>query len=70
MMSANLVRLNSEVIPSKKKGASLIPQMPVLPSDGVGSIESYISAVNQMPMLTASEEIEFAKKLQEENDLE
>lgn len=70
MVSANLVHLNSEVIPSKKKGASLIPQMPVLPSGGVGSLESYISAVNQMPMLTASEEIEYAKKLQEENDLE
>ena len=70
MMSTNLVHLTSDVIPSKKKGASLIPQMPVLPSGGVGSLESYISAVNQMPMLTASEEIEYAKKLQEENDLE
>nr|WP_234987004.1 RNA polymerase sigma factor RpoH [Polynucleobacter kasalickyi] len=44
--------------------------MPVLPSGGVGTLESYISAVNQMPMLTAAEEIEFAKKLQDENDLE
>lgn len=70
MMTANLTHLDHEVAPFKKKGNALIPQMPVLPSNGVGSLESYISAVNQMPMLTAAEEIEFAKKLQDENDLE
>ena len=70
MKTANLTHLENEVAPFKKKGNSLIPQMPVLPSGGVGTLESYISAVNQMPMLTAAEEIEFAKKLQDENDLE
>ncbi len=70
MKTANLTHLENEVAPFRKKGSSLIPQMPVLPSGGVGTLESYISAVNQMPMLTAAEEIEFAKKLQDENDLE
>lgn len=70
MKTASLGHLDNNVTPFKKKGSSLIPQMPVLPSGGVGSLESYISAVNQMPMLTAAEEVEFAKKLQNENDLE
>lgn len=49
---------------------SLLPQMPSLPRGGMGSLESYISAVNQMPMLTASEEISLAQKLAKDNDLE
>jgi RNA polymerase sigma-32 factor len=48
----------------------LIPVMPQLPKGGMGSIESYISAVNQMPMLTHDEEIRLAKALTENNDLE
>jgi RNA polymerase sigma-32 factor len=36
----------------------------------VGSLDAYISAVNQMPMLTAAEEIQLAKDLSEKNDLE
>lgn len=48
----------------------LIPAMPALPQNGVGSLESYISSVNQMPMLTASEEIKLAKKLRDSNDLD
>jgi RNA polymerase sigma-32 factor len=51
-------------------GTSLISSMPVLPRAGVGTIESYISAVNQMPMLTASEEIRLAQQLKDENNLE
>ena len=35
----------------------------------LGNIESYISAVNRLPMLTHEEEISFAKKLREQNDL-
>ena len=48
----------------------VIPLMPTLPHGGVGSLDAYISAVNQMPMLTAAEEIQLAKDLSEKNDLE
>ncbi|MEI7428561.1 MAG: RNA polymerase sigma factor RpoH, partial [Betaproteobacteria bacterium] len=44
--------------------------MPSLPHGGVGTLDAYISAVNQMPMLTASEEIQLAKDLAENNDLD
>jgi RNA polymerase sigma-32 factor len=40
----------------------------VVPS--LGNLDAYISAVNRLPMLTAEEEIEFAKKFRDENDLE
>jgi RNA polymerase sigma-32 factor len=51
-------------------GTSLASSMPVLPRAGIGTIESYISAVNQMPMLTASEEIRLAQQLKDDNNLE
>ena len=50
--------------------SGLIPLMPSLPHGGVGTLDAYISAVNQMPMLTASEEIQLAKDLAENNDLD
>ncbi|HVE53006.1 MAG TPA: RNA polymerase sigma factor RpoH [Ramlibacter sp.] len=40
----------------------------VVPS--LGNLDAYISAVNRLPMLTAEEEHEYAKKFKEENDLE
>jgi RNA polymerase sigma-32 factor len=40
----------------------------VVPS--LGNLDAYISAVNRLPMLTAEEEYEYAKKFKEENDLE
>jgi RNA polymerase sigma-32 factor len=40
----------------------------VVPS--LGNLDAYISAVNRLPMLTAEEEQEFAKKFKEHNDLE
>jgi RNA polymerase sigma-32 factor len=40
----------------------------VVPS--LGNLDAYISAVNRLPMLTAEEEIEYAKKFREHNDLE
>jgi RNA polymerase sigma-32 factor len=40
----------------------------VVPS--LGNLDAYISAVNRLPMLTAEEEHEFAKKFKEQNDLE
>ncbi len=42
-------------------------QMGMVP---VGSAEAYINAVNQIPLLTAEEEYELARKHQEEGDLE
>ncbi len=40
----------------------------VVPS--LGNLDAYISAVNRLPMLTAEEEQEYAKKFREHNDLE
>lgn len=40
----------------------------VVPS--LGNLDAYISAVNRLPMLTAEEEVEFARKFKENNDLE
>ncbi len=36
----------------------------------IGSLEAYISRINQIPLLSQAEEFEFAKKLQENNDLD
>ena len=40
----------------------------VVPS--LGNLDAYISAVNRLPMLTPEEELEFARKFKESNDLE
>ncbi|NML43153.1 RNA polymerase sigma factor RpoH [Ramlibacter sp. G-1-2-2] len=40
----------------------------VVPS--LGNLDAYISAVNRLPMLTPEEEVEYAKKYRETNDLE
>jgi len=36
----------------------------------IGSLEAYIHRVNQMPLLTAEEEFDFATQVQEQGDLE
>ena len=36
----------------------------------IGSIDAYIYSVNQIPMLTAEEEYEYARRFQEDGDLE
>lgn len=36
----------------------------------IGNIDAYISAVNRLPMLTLEEEIDFATRLKEKNDIE
>lgn len=46
---------------------ALTMNMPLVP---VGSIDSYIYQVNQIPLLSAEEELEFARRFQEEGDLE
>ena len=38
-------------------------------SGNLGNIDAYISAVNRLPMLTHEEEMSFARKLRENNDL-
>ncbi|MBT9455956.1 MAG: RNA polymerase sigma factor RpoH [Burkholderiaceae bacterium] len=40
------------------------------PVPSLGNLDAYISAVNRMPMLTAEEEISFARKLQEQGDVD
>ncbi|WP_034430483.1 sigma factor, partial [Candidatus Contendibacter odensensis] len=47
---------------------ALIPRMQSLPIP-FGSLEGYIQAVSQMPMLSAEEEQELAYRLQADNDL-
>ena len=36
----------------------------------LGTIEAYITAVNQQPMLTAQEEIDLGRRLQQDGDLD
>ncbi|WP_133701151.1 RNA polymerase sigma factor RpoH [Roseateles toxinivorans] len=40
------------------------------PVPSLGNLDAYISAVNRMPMLTAEEEVSFARKLQEQGDVD
>jgi RNA polymerase sigma-32 factor len=44
--------------------------LPVPPVSAVGSLESYIQAVNRIPLLTAEEELEYSRRLKYHNDLE
>ena len=48
---------------------ALVPRIENLPAL-VGSLDSYIQAVNRMPMLSAEEEQELAQRLRLRNDLE
>ena len=41
-----------------------------MPSPAVGSLESYISSVKSLPVLTHEEELDLATRFQRENDLE
>lgn len=41
-----------------------------LPNPAVGSLESYIQTVRALPVLTAEEEMEYARRLHDDNDLE
>ncbi|PJK13894.1 RNA polymerase sigma factor RpoH [Lysobacteraceae bacterium NML07-0707] len=47
---------------------ALIPNNLPVPS-ALGSLESYISAVHQIPVLTVEEEQDYARRLRDENDL-
>lgn len=48
---------------------SLLSQLPTM-NGPVGSLEAYIYRVNQIPMLTAEEEYEYARRFQDEGYLE
>jgi RNA polymerase sigma-32 factor len=58
----------SNVIGAPGTALAMANPWAVVPS--LGNLDAYISAVNRLPMLTAQEEQEFARKLRDENDLE
>lgn len=60
MRSARIAHMN--------KQTALIPNNLPVPS-ALGSLESYISAVHQIPVLTVEEEQDYARRLRDENDL-
>ena len=49
---------------------ALAPANPWAVVPSLGNLDAYISAVNRLPMLTAEEEREFARRLRDDNDLE
>lgn len=52
------------------KATALTPANPWALIPPLGNLEAYISAVNQLPMLTLEQEQEYAKRLKDHNDLE
>jgi RNA polymerase sigma-32 factor len=56
--------------PNGAPGTALAMANPWAVVPSLGNLDAYISAVNRLPMLTAQEEQEFARKLKEHNDLE
>lgn len=63
MDSARIACMNT-----KTATTALIPNNLPVPS-ALGSLESYISAVHQIPVLTVEEEQDYARRLRDENDL-
>ena len=53
---------------SRSNALALRDPWSLVPS--LGNLDAYVSAVNRMPMLTHAEELEFARKLRDHNDLE
>ena len=60
--------MSSQVGTSGTTALAVASPWAVVPS--LGNLDAYISAVNRLPMLTAEEEQEYAKKFKEHNDLE
>src|ERR687889_760498 len=52
------------------KAAALTIRDPWAVVPSLGNLDAYISAVNRLPMLTAQEEQEYARKFKEHNDIE
>lgn len=63
MGSARIACMNTQTATT-----ALIPNNLPVPS-ALGSLESYISAVHQIPVLTVEEEQDYARRLRDENDL-
>jgi RNA polymerase sigma-32 factor len=49
---------------------SMALALPSLPNSALGSIESYISAVNQIPLLTLEQEVDYANRFRLQQDLD
>ena len=54
---------NAAIVPFAGGAFALSPS-------GLGSIDSYITSVNRMPMLTAEEEVRYARDFRDNNDLD
>jgi RNA polymerase sigma-32 factor len=46
------------------------PSLSLVPLPPIGSLDSYIQAVNRIPMLTAEEELTLARRFRDDDDLE
>ena len=53
---------------SRSNALALRDPWSLVPS--LGNLDAYVSAVNRMPMLTHAEELEFARKLREQGDVQ
>jgi len=60
--------MSSSIGASSNTALAVANPWAVVPS--LGNLDAYISAVNRMPMLTPEEELEFARKFKNDNDLE
>jgi RNA polymerase sigma-32 factor len=55
---------------NKQSTAALALRNPWAVVPSLGNLDAYISAVNRLPMLSAEEELAFARKLQEQGDVD
>ena len=58
----------SQAIASNQTALAVVNPWALVPS--LGNLDAYISAVNRLPMLTLEQEQEYARKLQQDNDVE
>jgi RNA polymerase sigma-32 factor len=59
---------NTSVAPGSSTALAMAQPWSMVPS--LGNLDAYISAVNRLPLLTQEEEQEFARKFQQNNDIE
>ena len=70
-MSTALTIRTDNIAGMSATGTALVPRDPWSLAVGpIGNLDSYIQAVNRIPMLTPDEELTLATRLQEHNDLE
>jgi RNA polymerase sigma-32 factor len=63
-------RMNAASVSLSPSSKSLAVRSPWALVPSLGNLDAYISAVNRIPLLTAQEETEFARKLRDHGDLE